>query len=401
MNVIINKSVAKGKAKAPPSKSMAHRALICGAFSESSKIFNVAYSADINATLDCLEKLGAFVEKYDDHVVIGGLKIENVKDGTELFCNESGSTLRFFVPICMLTGKKITLKGAKRLFERPLTVYEKIAQEKGVYFEKGDDYLTVKGKLPSGEYIIPGDVSSQFATGMIYALSLADSNSVIAVSEAFESASYVDLTLSALSSFGINVSKNKNVFVIKGGQKYLSREYIVEGDYSNAAFLDAFNYLGGNVELYGLSKDTVQGDRVYLQMFEKIKNGCKKFDLSDCPDLAPIVFAISAVYGGAEFTGTARLRIKESDRAAVMAEELAKFGIKVKVNENSVIVEKGVLNKPETELCGHNDHRIVMALACLCSVTGGTITDAQAVKKSYPDFFDVIASLGIDFKMVE
>ena len=400
MNVIIKKSVANGKAKAPPSKSMAHRALICGAFSKSSKIYNIAYSADISATLDCLEKLGAFVEKNADHILIGGLSLDNIKEGTELFCNESGSTLRFFVPICMMSGKKITLKGSKRLFERPLAVYEKIAEENGIYFEKGDDYVTVKGKLTGGEYTVPGDVSSQFITGMIYALSLERSDSTITVSGAFESASYVDLTLGALSSFGVEVSKSKNVFFIKGGQEYLSREYAVEGDCSNAAFLDAFNYLGGNVEVCGLSKETMQGDRVYLQMFEDIKNGKKQFDLSDCPDLAPIVFAIAATYGGAEFTGTARLKIKESDRASVMAEELAKFGINVIVNGNSVVVEKGVLKKPETELCGHNDHRIVMSLACLCSLTGGTITDAQAVNKSYPNFFEEIANVGIDYKMV-
>ncbi|MBR5314450.1 MAG: 3-phosphoshikimate 1-carboxyvinyltransferase [Clostridia bacterium] len=400
MKAIIEKSVANGKIKAPPSKSMAHRALICGAFSESSKICNVAYSDDINATLDCLESLGAFVEKYDDYVIIGGLDINKIQDGASLFCNESGSTLRFLVPICMVSGKKITLKGSKRLFERPLSVYEKIAEENGIYFEKGVDYITVNGRLQSGEYVIPGNISSQFITGMLYALSLLDSDSKISVSGAFESASYIDLTFGAMASFGVEIKKENNEFFVNGGNKYQSQEYYVEGDCSNAAFLEVFNYLGGSVDVEGISPDTMQGDRVYLQMFKDIKNGKKCFDISDCPDLAPILFALSAVYGGAKFTGTARLKLKESDRAAVMAEELAKFGIDVKVEENSVIIENCELYQPQEELCGHNDHRIVMALSSLCSVTGGTVNDAQAVKKSYPDYFEVISSLGISVKKV-
>ncbi len=400
MKVIIEKSAANGKVKAPPSKSMAHRALICGAFTELSKISNIAYSDDINATLDCLKMLGARIDKHRDYVLIGGLDINNIKDGVQLFCNESGSTLRFFIPICMISGKEITLKGSKRLFERPLSVYEKIAEENGIYFEKGVDYITVNGRLCGGEYTIPGNVSSQFVTGMLYALSLLEKDSKISVTGVFESASYVDLTLCAMSDFGVDVEVSNNQFYIKGGQKYFSRDYSVEGDCSNAAFLDVYNYLGGNVKVDGLSKDTLQGDSVYLQMFNDIKKQNKKFDLSNCPDLAPVMFALSAVYGGAEFTGTARLKIKESDRATVMAEELAKFGISVKVNDNSVVIENGTLRAPERELSGHNDHRIVMALTGLCTLTGGTINDAQAVNKSYPDYFDVIATLGIKLKMV-
>ena len=401
MNVIIEKSQAVGTVFAPPSKSMAHRALICGAFSERSIIKNIAYSKDIYATLDCLEKLGAHIEKFDDYVIIGGLSLGEVEDKTELFCNESGSTLRFMIPICMLCGKSITLKGSKRLFERPLSVYESIAKDQNILFEKSYDRVVVNGCLKCGEYYIPGDISSQFITGMLYALSLLENDSKITVTGKFESASYIDLTLSAMKAFGVDIKRENNVFYIKGGQKYLPKEYAVEGDCSNAAFLEGFNLLGGSVKVCGIEKATLQGDRVYAEMYEGLKNNKKKFDLSDCPDLAPVMFAMAAYCGGAEFTGTARLKIKESDRAFAMAEELAKFGVKVDVSDDSVIVHKGTLCTPKEALKGHNDHRIVMSLALLCSVTGGEIEGCEAVQKSYPDFFEAISSLGIKVKMVE
>ncbi len=398
MNVTIEKSIAKGVIKAPPSKSMAHRALICGALSKSSIISNISYSKDIIATLDCLEKIGAHIEKKGDVVKIGGLEPSNISDNIKLFCNESGSTLRFFIPLCMLSGKKATFSGSTRLFERPLTVYEDICREQNIFFEKKEESVSVCGVLKSGDYYVPGDISSQFITGLLFALPLLSDDCRLTVTGRFESASYIDLTLSAMSNFGVVVKRENNIFYIKGGQKYKSRDYIVEGDCSNAAFLEGFNLLGGEIEVKGIKNNTLQGDKVYLDMYKALKEGGKHFDLSDCPDLAPIMFAMAAYCGGAEFTGTARLRIKESDRAVAMAEELSKFGINVSVYDNSVKVHNGVLRKPEVILNGHNDHRIVMALSVLCSVTGGSIDGAEAISKSYPDFFERITELGIQVK---
>lgn len=396
MNVVINQSVANGVVKAPPSKSMAHRSLICGAFSENSIVENVAFSEDIKATLNCIKALGGRADINKDTVNTGGIDLKALPENIILDCNESGSTLRFFIPICMAAGKKITLKGTPRLFERPLSIYAEIAEKQGIYFEKGNDYVTVCGSLKSGKYFVRGDVSSQFITGLLFALPLLCGNSTLTVTGKFESASYINLTLKALNDFGIYIERNKNVFKIKGSQKYKSGMYSVEGDCSNAAFLEGFNLLGGSVSVTGLSPDTLQGDRVYTEIFYGLKNGQKQFDLSDCPDLAPVAFAMAAVTGGAVFTGTARLKIKESDRAAAMRDELAKFGINVSVAENSVTVAKGEIKKPTVPICGHNDHRIVMALSLLCSITGGTVTGAQAVAKSYPDFFSKIRSIGID-----
>ncbi|MBR5322803.1 MAG: 3-phosphoshikimate 1-carboxyvinyltransferase [Clostridia bacterium] len=399
MTVKIEKSIANGVVEAPPSKSVAHRALICGSLSGGSEIRNLAYSKDIQATIDCLEKMGACVKEDGNSVRVGGLNVEKAKENVEVFCNESGSTLRFLIPLAMFLGKKITFCGSQRLFERPLGVYEDICKKQGVLFEKKHDRVTVFGKLKSGEYSIPGDISSQFITGLLFVLPLLESDSILTVTGKFESASYIDLTLNTMRSFGVEISRRDNVFFIKGGQSYTSQNYTVEGDCSNAAFLEAFNLLGGNVEVKGINPDTLQGDRVYKSYFGFLKNNGKTFDLSDCPDLAPVMFAMAAYKGGAEFTGTARLKIKESDRAEAMAEELAKFGIEVSVFDDSVTVHKGRVKTPAELLQGHNDHRIVMALSLLCSVTGGTIEGAESVSKSYPDYFEKIESMGIMVKI--
>lgn len=395
MNVTIEKSKAVGTVDAPPSKSVSHRALICGALSGDAIINNIAYSEDVLATLGCLESLGANVEKGTNFVKLGGLDLKSIPDDCNMFCNESGSTLRFFIPLCLLTGKKIVLSGSERLFERPLSIYENICKEQGIEFIKNSTSLSVCGKLKAGEYTVPGNISSQFITGLLFVLPMLEGDSKLIIEGKLESASYIDLTLDVMKAFGVEIKRQDNVFYIKGGQRYERKDYTVEGDCSNAAFLEAFNYLGGQVEVNGIAEDTLQGDRVYLEMYKDLKAGKKLFDITNTPDLAPVMFAMAAYFGGAEFVGTSRLKIKESDRAEVMSQELSKFGIEVKVFENSVKIENGEIKCPSSALNGHNDHRIVMALSLLCSVTGGTIEGAEAIKKSFPDYFEVIKRLGI------
>lgn len=396
MTVTVKPSCAIGTVIAPPSKSMAHRALICGALSPKSVITNIVFSKDITATLNCLKSLGAKVEISGNTVTIGGLKIDAIPDKAVLDSNESGSTLRFLIPLCMASKKTITLKGAKRLFERPLDIYENIAKKQNILFQKSENSLTVCGGLSSGEYSIAGNVSSQFISGLLFLLPLLKGDSTLTVTGDFESASYIDLTLQVLEEFGVYIKREYNTFHIKGNSEYKSKNYTVEGDCSNAAFLEAFNYLSGNVTVEGLNKNTLQGDRVYKEIFEGLKNGKKHFDLSDCPDLAPVVFALSCIFGGAEFTGTKRLKIKESDRAEAMKQELSKFGIEVLVYDNSVIVKCGELKTPTKVLNSHNDHRIAMALTLLLTVTGGSINGAESIAKSFPDFFKIISQIGID-----
>lgn len=397
MNVTVEKSIACGTVAAPPSKSMAHRALICGALTAGSKIEGIEYSNDISATLDCLKNMGACTATLDGTVTLGGLDPFKT-ESTTLDCRESGSTLRFIIPLCMLANCEIKLTGSDRLFERNLEIYEQIAEQNGILFKKGKNSLTVCGKLKSGSYRVAGNISSQFISGLLFALPLLNGDSELEITGDYESEPYVDLTLKVLLDFGIKIQKCERIYKIAGNQKYTACNAVVEGDYSNAAFLDAFNLIGGKVTVTGLNCNSLQGDRVYRQMYEGLKKGEKHFDLSNCPDLAPVMFALSAVFGGAEFTGTRRLKIKESDRASAMASELKKFGIDVCVYENSVRVCAGKLKKPKEILSGHNDHRIVMALSLLCTLTGGTVSDAQAVAKSYPDYFEKIKFLGIVVK---
>ncbi len=394
MIVNIKKSKAGGVVTAPPSKSMAHRALICGALSGGSEIKNLEYSNDISATLECLSALGANAQKKGDKIVIGGFNPFKI-DEAILDCRESGSTLRFMIPLCMLSGARIKLTGSERLFARNLEIYEKIAKDNGILFELGKSSLIVCGKLKAGDYKIQGNISSQFISGLLFALPLLDGDSTIEILGDYESEPYVDLTIKSLSDFGVNVKKDGRIYKICGGQKYLEKDVTVEGDYSNAAFLDGFNLLGGSVTVNGLDDTSLQGDKIYKQMYEDLKQGKKHFDLSNCPDLAPVMFALASIYNGAHFIGTKRLKIKESDRAIAMKTELLKFGINMDVGENEATVFEGGLNTPSEILCGHNDHRIVMALSLLCSITGGRISDAESVSKSYPDYFKKIKSLGI------
>lgn len=397
MVVTINKSKAFGRVIAPPSKSMAHRYLICAALSPESVIEGIGFSEDIKATLSCLEALGANAEISGNTVRIGGIDIaKGIKNG-KLFCNESGSTLRFLIPLCLLFDEKITLTGTKRLMERSLSVYSDICRAAGMYFNQGAESVTVKGRLSAGKYSVRGDVSSQFISGLMFALPLLPNDSVIDITGALESGSYLGMTVKALADFGVRISRtDEHTIYIKGNQTYKPRELTVEGDYSNAAFFDALNALGGNVAVSGLKKDTCQGDAVYKKLFGEIVRGCPEIDISDCPDLGPVLMAAAAANNGAHFTGTHRLKIKESDRGAAMAEELAKFGCKTLIGDNDITVHACTLKTPELPLNGHNDHRIVMSLAVLCTLTGGKIYGAQAVSKSFPDFFERFASLGID-----
>lgn len=402
MNVKIYPSKACGEITAPPSKSLSHRALICGALSENSKLNNITHgthSVDVGVTENALSQLGASLCVSGERVTVGGLDPFSSCENSVIDCNESGSSLRFLIPLCLISGKKITLTGAKRLFERPLGVYEDICREQGLMFEKGESSVTVCGKLKSGNYRVPGDISSQFISGLLFALPLLDGISIIEVTGKFESASYIDLTLDTLSRFGIRITRNQNRFIIIGNQKYKNAEYTVESDCSNAAFLQALDFLGGEVKVNGISENTLQGDRVYNDIFAAMRNGEREFDLSDCPDLAPILFAVAAANGGAKFIGTKRLKIKESDRAEAMAQELAKFGKTVEVGENHVVIGGEPLKAPESLLYGHNDHRIVMSLAVLCTLVGGEIEGAEAVSKSYAFFFKDLEKLQIKLEI--
>lgn len=402
MKIRINPSRAKGVIQAPPSKSMAHRMLICAGLAQGESVIqNIDLSEDIKATLDCLEALGVDWEYLNRSIYLTGINILEAQAKKTLYCRESGSTMRFFVPIALATGKETKLSGSPSLLKRPMNVYEKLSQEKDFVFDHKEDHLFVQGPLASGHYVLPGDVSSQFITGLLFVLPLLDQDSVIEILEPIESKSYIEMTLEALANFGVEVLvvKKKNLH-IPGQQKYKNKNTKVEGDYSNAAFLDAFNLFDGQVQVEGLNPLSNQGDKVYKELYKDLAHQKVQISLQDCPDLGPILFALAAALQGGDFTDTKRLAIKESNRAHAMGQELEKFGVSIAIQENEVQVPGGQLQAPQEELYGHNDHRIVMACAILCSLVGGTIDGAEAVNKSYPNFFKDLKDLGVEVEVL-
>lgn len=398
MKAIFNPCTLKGKVNAPPSKSMAHRYLIAAALSKKKCVISgVDYSEDILATIDCLKALGAEIQIEKDVVTVSPESFMK-SESTVLNCRESGSTLRFFIPLALCLNNRITLQGSTRLFERPLDVYEKLCVENKFDFIKNENSVTVCGNLKSGKYEISGEISSQFITGLIFALVYLGEDSEIRVIPPFESRSYINLTISALKLFGADVEfADEYTIVIKKAQLHPFFGS-VEGDYSNAAFLDAFNYIGSDVQINNLKVDSLQGDKIYKNYFEEILNGLPTLDISDCPDLGPVLIALASLVNGAVLTGTERLKIKESDRGQVMHEELVKLGGGLIFGDKKITVPKLSFLK-NAELNGHNDHRIVMALSLILSKHGGTINGAEAVRKSYPSFFEDLKNLGAEVNL--
>ena len=402
MTVEIEKGRAVGKINAPPSKSMAHRLLICAGMCDGVSVINgISDCEDVRATLDCLEALGVKTERAGRDITVYGRDFRNTHPVSPLRCRESGSTLRFMIPLALLSGNTAVFYGAVGLMRRPMGVYEKLFAEKGLTYIADGSSVVVKGKLSGGEYSVVGNVSSQFISGLIFALPLADGDSRIKITPPIESKSYIELTLSAVRAFGIKAYfSDEYTIEIPGNQKYHPQNLTVEGDYSGTAFPDALNHFGGDVEIDGLNPDSIQGDAVYKKYFEMLASGVPTIHIGDCPDLGPILFAVAAAKSGGIFSGTKRLKIKESDRAAVMAEELKKFGTSVSVYDDEVVVYPTSFHAPSATLSGHSDHRIVMALSVLLTLTGGRIEGAEAISKSYPEFFDDLRTLGIGVKIL-
>ena len=398
MNVKIYKGTPRGTVMAPPSKSMAHRILISAAMAEGTSVISgVSDCDDVAATVGCLKALGARIERDGSTLTVTGVDMRGATPGTALDCHESGSTLRFFLPIALLSGKNTLFLGAKSLMKRPMSVYEDLCLKKGLTYNADGESIAVKGPLSAGDYEIVGNVSSQFISGLLFALPLLDGDSRIKIIPPIESRSYIELTVEALALFGIEIKwSDDNTLLVRGNQKYKPSDLTVEGDYSGAAFIDALAVFGRDVKVDGLNPDSTQGDKVYSLLFDMLKKGVPTIHIGNCPDLGPILFAVAAAKHGGVFTGTSRLRIKESDRAAVMAEELSKFGVSVTVYDDKVVVYPISFGAPKSLLSGHNDHRIVMALAVLLTLTGGEIEGAEAINKSYPSFFEDLKSLGIE-----
>ena len=407
-----------GTITAPPSKSMAHRAVLCAALAEGrSHITNLEFSKDISATLGAAAQLCARVRTGADDAVVEGLG-HFVPLAAPVDCCESGSTLRFLIPIASLTGQAVFFTGRGRLMERPQSVYEALYREQGLRFEQSAAGLTVEGALTPGEYRLAGHVSSQFISGLLFATPLMEAPSTIEVRAPFESRSYVDLTTDAMQKFGVKVSVRARkdgsaTYKVAAPQHYAAADMDVEGDYSQAAFLAVLGSTVGGITITGLPSGSHQGDRVILDILKQCgakfeRSGSHvtfhrsllkavEIDLADCPDLGPVLIALGCFCSGTTIIRNAgRLRIKECDRIAAMQEELAKMGGTVKADGDTLTIEGCALHKPTAPLNGHNDHRIVMAMAVAALAAGqpAVIEGANAVNKSWPDFFEVIKGLG-------
>jgi len=402
MDVKIYPSTPAGRFTAPPSKSMAHRLLICAGLSEGvSKVSNISYSEDVLATIDCLRALGAEISTDGSTVTVKGINSLNPVAVGELPCRECGSTLRFFIPICLLGEDEITLTGSERLMKRPQSVYENLCLDQNLMFRREKNAITVKGPLSDCDYFVSGEISSQFISGLMFALASIEDENRIHITGKIESRPYIDLTISAMNKYGVPVRwENDSTIFIPSGVNYRATDTVVEGDWSNNAFFVFLSELG-NIEIDGVDNNSIQGDRVCTEYIEKISRGYCDIDLRDCPDLGPVLFAAAAFYKGAHFTGTRRLRIKESDRVETMKTELEKFGVIVTAEENDVYIGTEGIKAPSSPLYGHNDHRIAMALSVLLTVTGGEIRDAGCVAKSMPDFFDRLSDLGVKTEKYE
>ena len=419
MKLSIKQSQASGSAVVPPSKSMAHRQLIAAALgSEPRLVENLEWSDDILATLDCLHALGASVERSEGAVSVGGgLYPRSVSRGSVVIgglnplaqgeplvlpCRESGSTLRFLLPIALLSGREVTFTGSARLLERPLEPYERICARQRLFYDRQVDRLTVRGPLRPDEFDIPGNFSSQFVTGMFYALPFLGEPSRVAVLPPVESRPYIDMSLAVLRNYGIRiVGVGNDRYHVPAKQKFRPHPVQVEGDWSSAAVLQALNFLGGHIRILGLDALSPQGDKIFSAFLRALQGKKPVLNIADTPDLAPILMAVAAAGRGAVLEGTGRLQYKESDRSSAMAKELEKFGIQVVVDENRIWVENGTLQTPSEALDSHGDHRIAMALTVLLTLVGGELNGAEAVSKSWPGFFDAMQDLGVVISKAE
>ncbi len=392
-----------GTVTPPPSKSQAHRLLIAAALSGGiSTLSHVAFSQDIAATRDCLTAMGAsFVEQGPGVVEIHGLGWSIPQAGPyPIFdCGESGSTLRFLIPLALTVHGGGAFTGRGRLMERPQTPYFRLFEEKGIFYRLERGILTVKGQLTPGVYALPGDVSSQFITGLLYALPLLEGDSDIVLTSPLESGDYVTMTLRALERFGVAVEARENGWHVPGGQRYRACDGAVEGDWSNAGFWYAAQSLGCPVDIAGLDPDSAQGDKRIAGFARAMEEaGDLTLDVRQCPDLVPPLAAMAALRAGRKtsIVNAGRLRIKESDRLATVTEVLTALGAEIKEGPDDLVIAGKEKLPGGVTVSGHNDHRIAMmaAIAAIRCEQPVCITGADCVKKSYPDFWRHYQQLG-------
>ena len=385
MDITITPRLLRGDIRVIPSKSIAHRYLICAALADNpTQIICEETNRDIEATVDCLQSLGADIIKTETGFTV--FPILKAPETAVLNCCESGSTLRFLLPIAGALGVDATFIMAGRLPQRPLSpLWEEMERMGCSLTRPTENTLRCAGKLRPGTYRIDGSVSSQFITGLLFALSLIDGETELLISGKIESRPYITMTEEAMALFGAPHDRSPG-------------RITVEGDWSNGAFWVAAQFLGNDLSVQGLNAISSQGDRAVVDIAHQLADGCPTIDASDIPDLVPILSVLAAHQHGAVFTGIRRLRLKESDRVATTLSMIEALGGKAEATEETLTVH------PSSFRCGcvdsHNDHRIAMAAAIAATVCRGpvTIRGAEAVNKSYPKFWEEYRRLGGNYE---
>lgn len=404
MDIRISGGKLSGSVEAIASKSCAHRLLICAALADAPCTVEIAQlSADIEATARCLKALGAGMERVSEGYYVTPIDFKTPRKAV-LDCGESGSTLRFMMPIAarMAKGSEIQFVGGGRLPERPNTVLANAMRMHGVKVSSDNLPLSIEGCLEDGMYMMPGNVSSQYISGLLFALPALPRTSFIRFTTEVESGSYIALTIAALKQFGVEVKSVLGGYDIPGNQIFKSPAIArAEGDWSNAAFWMAARALGSDINVTNLNMNSVQGDRAVMQVLDAMRSAGGKLcaarvDASDIPDLVPILSVVATqAEGETVFYNAGRLRIKECDRLAAMHECLSILGADVEETEDGLIV-RGNTQLHGGEVQSFNDHRIAMSMAIAATVADGDIVirGAQAVAKSYPTFFEDYKKLG-------
>ena len=404
-----------GKVKIPPSKSLAHRAIICAALAQGkSKISNIQYSKDIEATIQALRALGTTINTYNDYIIVDG-RTTFTKQNSRIDCLESGSTLRFMIPLSISKQNQVHFVGQGNLGKRPLATFYEIFEQQNIKYTYSKDVLNlvIEGVLRPGDFHIPGNISSQFITGLLFALPLLDGNSTITVTSPLESRGYIDLTLQMLELYGISIAHdNYQTFTIVGNQQYQPQEYYVEADFSQAAFYLVAGAIGNDVTLLDLNLQSLQGDKQTLQILESMgatimitEEGVTvkgenlhgtTIDASQCPDVIPVIsVACSVAEGESKIINAGRLRIKECDRIEATTSQLQVLG--VNANQTRTTIEiNGVTLLHGGKCKSYDDHRIAMMLAIAATIADGEviIDNQECVQKSYPSFWDDYKRLG-------
>lgn len=398
MNIRIEPRRLCGEITPPPSKSLLHRYILAAALGDGvSTIENFASSDDVLATVCCARALGAEIRAEEKTLCITGNAALRPEERPSFFCGESGTTLRLLIPVSLALTEGGTFHGNGRLFDRPLGPYRKLFDENDIQYSLDRSALALKGRLTAGRYMLPGNVSSQFFSGLLFGLALCGGESEIVSTTEIESADYISMTCAVLKSAGIETERRDRSIHVRGGAFRPTKSF-VEPDWSQAAFWVAANYLGGRIELHGMESAVTQGDRRIKEIERKLKRtGHIEADFSQCPDLLPPAALMAAVRNGtSRFTGCTRLRYKESDRLSAVTEVLNSLGADIVEHPDGLFIRGVDALRGGVTVEAHNDHRIAMMAAVAASFCRMpvVICGAECVEKSYPRFFEDHTKLG-------